>query len=123
MLNFSRRINGRTYYAGFALIFITVIVLELIGTFLSGVIGEDTAAASNISVVVFVLMMLLVIGYGAALVRQRANDISGSHPLLWFFLIFFTPIGVIAGFIPSEKQANRYDQVPEEKFQLTTTSQ
>lgn len=118
MFDLSRRINGRTYYVGIALLIFALVVIELLGAVAGFATGEGTSLQDTINLTVFALDLVVLIGYGTVLARQRANDINGKHPLLWFALLFFTPIGAIGGFIPGEKSTNRYGEKPKPKIQL-----
>ncbi len=44
-------------------------------------------------------------------VRQRANDI-GKYPILIMAIALWTPLFLILGLIPGEKQSNKYGPIP-----------
>ena len=106
MLNFSRRINGSTYYAGIGvgLLFVSVVVL------LGGIPEFGTLIDTAIGIVI-ILITFTTFVYWACLVRQRANDI-GWHPLVLTLLAFTTPLFLALGLIASQKSANKYGSVP-----------
>lgn len=119
MFNFSRRINGRTYYTAYLFLLLVVATLLSMSKLLVGYFGEESDAGSIVGFVFFLTIMLFVIVYSAALIRQRANDISGKHPLLVFGVLYFTPIFLLAGFIPGEKTSNRFGDMPKRKVELS----
>ncbi len=106
MFNFSRRINGKTYYSGLALGLLVVIAASLL--------GELPKLGAVVDTVIGITIILAALGlfvYWICLIRQRANDI-GWHPLLLTLLAFSTPLFLIIGVIPGQRAANRYGSIP-----------
>lgn len=112
MLDFGRRINGKTYYAGIAIFYLSFILLAIILNALPDHALLSTTLASLILVVVIVLFI-----YYLCLVRQRANDIT-MHPLLLLMLVFWTPLFLILGFFPGHKKANKFGPPPGKSLEL-----
>jgi uncharacterized membrane protein YhaH (DUF805 family) len=106
MFNFDKRISGKTYYIRVILSYIAMFAVALTVDLLP---DESTAALAG-----FILLMLIMIFWLVFLIsqiRQRANDI-GKHPFLLTVLSFWTPLFLILGFIPGQKEPNKYGAIP-----------
>lgn len=115
MFNFSRRINGRTYYSGllieFGIIVATIMLRDLV--------MDGSGSQFNAVLVAGIVAVALIIWvYGLCLTRQRANDI-GWHPLIVTIAAYSTPLFLFIGFIPGQKSSNKYGPVPKNMVQLT----
>jgi uncharacterized membrane protein YhaH (DUF805 family) len=106
MINFSRRINGSTYYAGVGLGFLLAFAAALLGG-----LPKLGATTDIIIGVAIILAAILLFVYWACLIRQRANDI-GWHPLVLTLLALTTPLFLALGLIAGQKNANKYGPVP-----------
>lgn len=118
MFDFSRRINRSTYLVGFVLAFLSALVIGNLLILIADYFSDKNSwnVISIISGVLILVLVLVIIIYLLCITRQRANDISGKHPLLAFIFItlfYFFVIGwVIPGLVPGEKHKNRYGPVP-----------
>lgn len=106
MLNFNKRINGKTYYLRVVLSFVGILVLALIVDLL-----PDESTPGLVGFLCFIVLVLFWLVFMISQIRQRANDI-GKHPLLLTVLSFWTPLYLILGFIPGEAKANKYGPAP-----------
>lgn len=116
MLNFSRRINGVTYYVGHIFLILGFIVFILLGQ----TPNDADMQLINVSVACAMLAILFVtVFYWLCLVRQRCNDITGKHPLLVMLAVFWVPLlPLLLGFVPGEKKKNQYGKVPSRGVKL-----
>lgn len=102
MINFNKRIDGKTYYARVILSFVGIFAFALVVDLL-----PDESALGSIGLICFILIALFWMVFLISQMRQRANDI-GKHPLLLTALSFWTPLFLIIGFIPGQKHHNKY---------------
>jgi len=106
MFDFSRRINGITYYVGV----VASILIAAGATLLTGLptYGRiiDTLVALSI-----LLITILLFAYWICLTRQRANDI-GWHPLVLTLLTFWTPLFLVIGPLPGQLTPNKFGANP-----------
>ena len=109
MLSFNKRINGSTYNVRVALSYVAIVALALVISLL-----PDDSTLGIIGLVGFILAALYWQLFLISQMRQRANDI-GSHPVLITALAWCTPFFLVLGFIPGQKQSNRYGPVPKVK--------
>ena len=105
MFDFSRRINGPTYYSGIAICLAGLIIFALLGE------TPDLGFMNYIVGIVMLILILLVFTYWVCLIRQRANDISGKHPLL-VTILGLSPLFVLLGLMPGERTKSKYGKVP-----------
>ncbi len=106
MFNFNKRINGKTYYIRVTLSFVAIFTSALLVDLL-----PEESTIGLIGSVSFILILLLWLVFLVSQMRQRANDI-GKHPLLITALSFWTPLFLVLGFIPGQRQSNKYGPVP-----------
>ncbi len=112
MFNFSRRINGVTYYAGFALSLLPLVAASILANSLQ----TNTVVDTIIGLTILSVALFLFV-YWLCLMRQRANDI-GWHPLLLTLVAFTTPLFLVLGFIPGRATRNDYGVPPRKGISL-----
>jgi uncharacterized membrane protein YhaH (DUF805 family) len=112
MLDFSRRINGITYYTA------------VVCSFLIGVCAAGLGSIPKTNPIVDTIIGLAIIGvalglvvYWICIIRQRANDI-GWHPLLVTAIGFWTPVFFILGLIPGQMSSNKFGHKPKAGIKL-----
>jgi len=113
MFNFSRRINGITYYAAVGISLLVVIGASLLAELPALGVVIDTILGLAI---IFIALLLCV--YWVCIMRQRANDI-GWHPLLVTLLAFWTPLCFVLGLIPGRRHKNKFGPPPSKGISLT----
>jgi uncharacterized membrane protein YhaH (DUF805 family) len=112
MFNFSRRINGPTYYVGLAGFYLLAVGAAMLaslphyGTLPDTIIGLVVTAIASVLFVYFI-----------CITRQRANDI-GWHPLLVTLIAFSTPLSLVIGLFPGQKHKTLYGPVPSRGVRL-----
>jgi uncharacterized membrane protein YhaH (DUF805 family) len=112
MFDFSRRINGKTYYCG-------VVCSFLIG-FCAAALGSVPKTNPVIDTLVGLVILAVALGlfvYWVCIVRQRANDI-GWHPLLVTLIGFWTPAFFVLGLIPGQTSSNKFGHKPKSGINL-----
>jgi uncharacterized membrane protein YhaH (DUF805 family) len=112
MFDFSRRINGITYYAGVGCGLLIGVLAALLGS-----LPKINSVIDPIVGLAVLLAALILLVYWICLVRQRANDI-GWHPLLITAFGFWTPVFLILGLIPGQNQSNKFGSVPKSGINL-----
>lgn len=115
MYNFARRINRQTYISGYILSVGVVLIL----TWITDFAVPDTIIESTLGTILALLFFTAIILYWVGLIRQRANDITGKHPLLLTFFAIFTPVFYLLFFWPGERRANKYGDVPRAGLSIT----
>lgn len=108
MLSFNRRINGKTYYIRMA---VSTLLIVALATILDWLFGEDESMVGGIATIIFLLSIAFWLVFIISQIRQRANDI-GAHPLFITTIAWWTPLFLVLGFIPGQKQINKYGPVP-----------
>lgn len=114
MFNFSRRINGTTYYTGIGLSLLPLVFVSI----LADVTEASDVVGTGIGLTILATALFLFV-YWLCLVRQRANDI-GWHPLLVMLVAFTTPLFLVLGFIPGRATQNEYGAPPRKGISLKT---
>ncbi len=104
MFNFANRINRTRFAAEIivsAILFYTsILILDWV--------GEDGQTAGNLAGILMFVLLAAEILFLACVTRQRANDISGKHPLLLFALAWMTPAMLLLFMLPGQSTPNRY---------------
>lgn len=106
MFSFNTRVSRKTYFIRLFLstgLFIGLaVLLDLLPE------NEDVRAIAVIAILIAGLVWCI---YLILLMKQRANDI-GEHEWLLTALAFSTPFSIVLGFIPGQKQANKFGHIP-----------
>lgn len=114
MFNFAARINRSTFIVHFVLsTILTVVLLVILDT-----VAVGTGLSGDIAGILMLLVVLTTIIYWAGLMRQRANDITGRHPLILFAFALMSPVILLLVLLPSQSQANRYGDIPSTGIKL-----
>lgn len=108
MFNLQKRINRKTYWLGLSA-YLVAMSLWVALIFILPL--NDKKNFEPIYDIPLTIILLGITWYVICLTRQRANDISGTHPFVWMFLSFLL-IYFVIGFIPGEKTTNRYGSLP-----------
>ena len=110
MFSFNRRINGKTYYVRIVSSFLLLVGIGSIGD----LIQNKESAISIIMTMIYLLSVVVWAVFLFSQTRQRANDI-GYHPFLITAIAWCTPLFLILGFFPGQKQANKYGPMPTDR--------
>ena len=111
LFNLRKRINRKTYFAGYAFYGLLVIGFLVVAN-ISGQAQAQSSADINPALLAGELVyLLLAVLWVVCIAKQRANDISGKHSLIYFLLAALLT-GLLIGFLNGEDQPNRYGPVP-----------
>jgi uncharacterized membrane protein YhaH (DUF805 family) len=108
MFDLQKRINRKTYWVGQLII---IGELLLFGLLLNALPLSGTNNFEPQFDIPLIMISLIILWHYFCLMRQRANDISGEHPLRWFLLAVIV-FHFIVGFFPGEKKKNKYGPIP-----------
>ena len=112
MFDFTRCINGKTYYTG-----ILVSALVIIAASILRELPKMGDVIDTILGLTIILTGLSVFVYLVCIVRQRANDI-GWHPLIVTLFGVTTPLFLVLGLIPGQNGQNKFGPKPSTRVNL-----
>jgi uncharacterized membrane protein YhaH (DUF805 family) len=114
MFNFSRRINRLTFAVGYVT---SIVVVCLLAVLIDRLTTEGTLLG-GLGGVLMLLIIIALVFYWICLVRQRSNDVTGTHAILLFAVSWFTPLILAMMILPGEKLANKYGSIPASGIKL-----